>query len=112
MSQTISQQKVNAIIKTFIKKLADDHINVQSVFLFGSYAKKTQSRNSDVDICIISPQFKDRLSASSLLNRKFYHEYNIKSDHTFDLIGYNPREFTLDSPLVSEIKASGKKIVL
>lgn len=67
---------------------------------------------SDVDVCFISPQFKDRLSASSLLNLKFYHEYNIKNDRTFDLIGYPPREFTTDSPLVSEIKATGKKIAM
>lgn len=112
MAYQISQNKIKALIKIFVQKLADDGIFVNDAFLFGSYAKKKQTNASDVDICIISPQFKDRLSASSLLNRKFYHEYDIKSDRTFDLIGYPPHEFTPDSPLVSEIKATGEKIAM
>ena len=42
--------------KKFVLQLKNDGINVDSAFLFGSYAKGTQHKYSDIDVCIVSPK--------------------------------------------------------
>lgn len=50
---------------TDIKKIAIDYLNqvkndgipVTNAYLFGSYAKGSANRFSDIDICVISPKF-------------------------------------------------------
>lgn len=41
----------------FIIKLKNDGIPVQSAYLFGSYAKGTARKDSDIDVCVVSPAF-------------------------------------------------------
>ena len=46
--------KANAIIKArAYSKLVNAFINVERIILFGSYAKGTQRKNSDIDIAIV-----------------------------------------------------------
>lgn len=48
-----------------VKKIATDYVNqvqksgipVINAYLFGSYAKNTANKFSDIDICIVSPKF-------------------------------------------------------
>ena len=47
------------IIKKFIKLLKEENIVVEKVILFGSYAKGTYRADSDIDLAIISPNFKE-----------------------------------------------------
>lgn len=112
MAKTTSFKKVNAIIKNFAKKLQEeDLIPISELFLFGSYAKNKQKSKSDVDVCIVSPKFRDRISASSFLNQKFYREcYPNNTNLSFDIVGYPYKDFTADSPFVWEIRTTGKKI--
>ena|SRR3989344_4854890 len=111
MAKKFSQKEIDLVIKSFVRELRKkEALSVSGVFLFGSRAKKKSTVKSDVDLCIVSPKFKDRLSASSFLNRKFYHDYDIKTDLSFDIIGYPLKDFTRDSPLVSEIVKTGRKI--
>lgn len=51
--------KVITIIEEFIKLLEEDNIKIEKVILFGSYAKGTQRLDSDIDLAIISPDFKE-----------------------------------------------------
>ena len=112
MDKTTSLKKVNTIIKNFATKLQkEESIPISELFLFGSFAKKKQTSHSDVDVCIVSPKFKDRMSASSFLNQKFYHDYYPNNTKlSFDIIAYPDKDFIIDSPLVWEIKTTGKKI--
>jgi predicted nucleotidyltransferase len=48
-----------ALIETFVKSVEADNINVEKVILFGSYAKGNYNENSDIDLAIISPDFKE-----------------------------------------------------
>ena len=41
--------------KKFIGEVINSGINVVDAYLYGSYAKQTANVNSDVDICVISP---------------------------------------------------------
>ncbi len=46
-------------IKKFIKLLKEENITIEKVILFGSYAKGTSTKDSDIDLAIISPDFKE-----------------------------------------------------
>lgn len=44
-------------VKLFIKKLNDSGVPVDSAYLFGSYAKGSAGKNSDIDVCVVSSVF-------------------------------------------------------
>lgn len=46
------------LIENYIKLLQEDNIIIEKVILFGSYAKGTYRTDSDIDLAIISPNFK------------------------------------------------------
>lgn len=45
-------------IKRYIERISE-HYQVEAIILFGSYAKGTENEDSDIDIAIISSDFKD-----------------------------------------------------
>ena len=49
---------MNTIIE-FIDLLKEENIIVEKVILFGSYAKGTYREDSDIDLAIVSPNFKE-----------------------------------------------------
>ena len=46
-------------IKRFTKALAKDY-KISAVYLFGSHARNEAGKYSDIDICIVSPDFKNK----------------------------------------------------
>lgn len=81
---------------------------VNQAILFGSYAKGKQHRWSDIDLCIIS---------KDLAKKKYPWEYLWKMKPTemtsamLSPVGFTPKDFIDESPLVSEIKHTGIRIV-
>ena len=55
--RTINEDIMNSINK-FIEEIKK-HYNVDTIILFGSYAKGTENNDSDIDIAIISDDFED-----------------------------------------------------
>ena len=80
---------------------------VSQVYLFGSYAKNEQREWSDVDVCIISPKFK-KIDVLSYLWQKLRQE---DINNLIEPVGFHPDDFKDDeSPLIYEIKKTGKEI--
>lgn len=81
--------------KTIIKKLAvfkyklNKKINVQEVILFGSIAKGTAKKDSDIDLIIVSKSFKGTKFRYRPL--EIYDSWNI--NYPVDFICYTPEEF-------------------
>ena len=46
------EKEIAGLIKSFISELRKENIIVKKVFLFGSYARGTQRKDSDIDIAI------------------------------------------------------------
>lgn len=45
------------VAKKFVGQIQKAGYPVQSAFLFGSYAKNNARKDSDIDICVVSPKF-------------------------------------------------------
>jgi len=106
-------------LSTRAKKIAGDYvkslptwIKVERAFLFGSAARGNMSRHSDIDLIIISNQFKkmnliERLKfLSHLRSDKFIHV-------PMDILGYTKTEFdklTKVSDMFAEAKKEAVKI--
>ncbi|MDR4496461.1 MAG: nucleotidyltransferase domain-containing protein [Candidatus Scalindua sp.] len=53
----MAQNKVKEVIKFFEKSLRDSGLRVMKIILFGSYARKESTGESDIDIVIVSKDF-------------------------------------------------------
>lgn len=55
-------EEIRGIVNDFARRLKENHVEYDSLVLFGSYAKGNYHEDSDLDIAVISSQFgKDRL---------------------------------------------------
>ncbi|PIS29044.1 hypothetical protein COT42_06335 [Candidatus Saganbacteria bacterium CG08_land_8_20_14_0_20_45_16] len=106
---TIKEKK---IIKNAIEYIKEK-ISPDKIFLFGSYAKGTQCKNSDLDFLIIKetplPRFKRALSLYSTGKTK-----KIGANIGVDFIIYTPREYEAQkndlNSIAGEVRRSGKLV--
>jgi predicted nucleotidyltransferase len=74
------------ISKKYIEKVRQNGIPVLGSWLFGSYAKGTYHKDSDIDLAILLP--------GNLMS--------FDETHT-----YSPDDFLMNTPLVAQIKQDG-----
>lgn len=101
-------KKVKEEIEKYIKILEADKLPIKKVILFGSYAKDTQYKWSDIDLCVVSPKFKNALKALHYLGlkRKIF-----DTEYVIEPIGLSPEDFKDKySSLIQEIKKTGIEI--
>ena len=60
ISDWLKQTEIIELVKKFKDKL--NNINLNEIILFGSYAKNSQHENSDIDLIIVSDDFKGKKS--------------------------------------------------
>ena len=65
VKKAINTEIINSIEK-FIKEIKKKS-NVEAIILFGSYAKGTESEDSDIDIAIVSADFDDIYDCMAIL---------------------------------------------
>lgn len=99
-------KKVRNSIDSYIKILKEDELPIRHVFLFGSYARGTAKSWSDIDLCIISPRFKDPWAALQYLWSKRIEDEGT----TIEPIGFSPKDFSDGTPLIQEVKRFGIEI--
>ena len=58
MVERTIKQEIMETIKKYIEKISK-YYNIEAIILFGSYAKGNENEDSDIDIAIISSDFKD-----------------------------------------------------
>ena len=107
MAQKRIPKKAIAAIQDYVSTLKKDNLPIKQVILFGSFAKGRQTRGSDIDIRIISPKFKTPWQALQYLWLK----RAIKdTEFAIEPIGFSPKDFKQDTPVISEIKKNGVTI--
>jgi len=100
--------KVKKAVREYVAALKKE-IPVERVVLFGSRAKNSAGRESDIDLAIVSSVFgKNPQADGKYLIRKLW---EVKYSR-IDPIGYSPRDFraALPSPLLCEIRKHGREI--
>jgi len=95
-----------AAIRKFLDTLIAHNIHVESAYLFGSYAKGAESKWSDIDVAIVSPDFTDdRFEEGVRLMKLSSH-----IDSRIESVPFRPDNFSDDDPLAWEIKRNGIKM--
>lgn len=95
--------------KKFVVQLKNDGVKVDSAFLFGSHAKGTSHKDSDIDVCVVSSTFgKDYLDEMVDLRMKA-----LKIDIHIEPIPLTPKDLADPySSFSSEIRNTGVQITL
>ena|SRR3989344_4732034 len=71
-------KQIVKIAQDFVSKVKDRGILISGAYLFGSYAKNHPHWGSDIDVCIVSPQFgKDTIDEMVLL-AKIAHDLDLR----------------------------------
>lgn len=104
----MSNDQINKIAKQFVSSLQEQNIPIQEVYLFGSYAKGTTHKWSDIDIGVVSPSFGNDPIEERVILMRIGDKININIEpHPF-----SPEDFADEwNPLAREIKRTGIKIL-
>jgi len=101
--QNLVQEKVNR----FIFELQQIGIKVEEAILFGSYAKGTNNEWSDIDLAVVSKDFK----GIRLLDKEKMVSAISAVDYDISPLPYRPEDFTEDDLFVKEILKTGIRII-
>jgi uncharacterized protein len=83
------------------------HYHVDSAYIFGSYAKGTQNRWSDIDLAVVSPDFSDDLFEERISLMLLADDI----DERIEPKPFRPDSFNPIDPLVYEIQKHGVKLI-
>ena len=84
-----------------------EKLHLKGVYLFGSYAKGKQRDGSDIDMAIVSEEFRGRRDPYIYLARR---RRDIDLDRRIEAVGFHPRDFVWENPLAAEVKQHGIRI--
>ncbi len=108
----MSKRKTAIIKKTIVKLLEEKRISINKIVIFGSYLKSSFGEDSDIDIIVVSNDFRDkdifeRVELLSGLHREFVK--TIK--RPLDIMYYSDEEWEEGhSLIVNSAKMNGELI--
>ena len=104
----LEMEELERIIARYLTVVSRD-VKISDAFLFGSYARGQAKADSDIDLCVISPDFgKDDIEEGQYLFKK-----TIGVDSRIEPVGYSVKSFDREeSPLIAEIKKYGKRLAI
>jgi predicted nucleotidyltransferase len=90
------------ISKNYIRKVKESGIPILESWLFGSYAKGTYHKDSDIDLAIILPENQMSFDMDVRLMTLRKDEETIIETHT-----YSSQDFLINTPVIEQIKRYG-----
>jgi predicted nucleotidyltransferase len=107
MAKRATLNEVTKTVKNYLRLLKKEGVGVERGILFGSFAKGSAKDDSDIDLCVVAPEFgKDPVAETSRL--KFY-TWDI--DPCIEVVSYSPADLAVEEdPLAYEITKYGKEI--
>ena len=106
----LNTETVISIIKQYITDV-NKNLPVDKVFLYGSYAKGLQHKDSDVDICFFLKTFKSR-SRLDILTELFFLKIKYDKDILIEPNAFLVSELNNDNPFVKEVLRTGQEIII
>lgn len=100
--------KVLAIrkVKQYLNELNEHNINVEKLYLYGSYAKGNYHEFSDIDVIMISKDFEGKW----FVDRDRIVSLRRNIDVRIEPMPFRPEDFTDSDPLAVEVMATGEEI--
>jgi len=89
-------------------RLVSKEKRLLTVFVYGSHAKGSANKWSDIDLAVISNDFADDLFEERIRLMKLA----LEIDGRIEPVPFRPEDFNGADPLVDEIRKSGVQIVL
>ncbi len=98
---------ISSYIWGYLTTLEKQGVPIKNAYLFGSWAKGTEHKDSDIDIAIISPSFRTWERKTDKLSRAMRMDFSMIESH-----GFHPKQFNPQTnPVAYEIKKYGIKII-
>ncbi len=91
ISEKRSKEEIIREINIFLQELGK-HISIEEVYLFGSYVKDTWLKTSDIDLVIISSDFKN-MRYLERLELIYSVQWRLNLKHFIEVIPLTPEEF-------------------
>jgi uncharacterized protein len=98
--------ELEKIIRVFLDEVRKRY-RLDSAYLFGSYAKGTQNRWSDIDLAVVSTDFSEDLFEERMVLMLLAAEI----DERIEPKPFHPDTFKPIDPLVYEIQKHGVKLI-
>ncbi len=97
------------IIREYFKL---NNLNLKKIVLFGSHSAGSSNKSSDIDLAVISPDFKSKsLFEKAKMTGDLDWELVKKTDLSFDILYYSDDEWNnANSLILFEVKKNGKII--
>ena len=102
-------EKINDIVNKYITDVSK-HLKIDKAFIYGSYAKGSNTEYSDLDIAIFSDGFKNQSFVDAVaflfsIARKY-------KEICIEPVAFTRSDLSEDNPFVKEIINTGKEIIL
>ncbi len=107
MATKTIKKEIREIVQQYRLKVKNAGIPVEKMLIFGSYARGNARKDSDIDVCVVSPKFgKDDIAEIGELNFLRW-----KLDNRIEAHPVSSKDFaSTATPLISEIKKYGIEI--
>lgn len=109
MAEILNREQLYNIVQDYLSKLKQK-VNIDQVYLYGSYVKGNPSEWSDIDLYIISKDFPENY----LKGQNGYYLYTLLGNHDLrlEVIGVNPKllENPIEKSFFEEVKRTGQLV--
>lgn len=103
-----SKDQIEKIVRAYAKEVGKDY-HLAEVIVFGSYASGTAREESDIDVAVVSPDFRGKREMDIL---EFLSRKTINIDTSLEVLAFTPEELESPDPrsLPYLIKTKGMRI--
>jgi len=107
MAQKSTLAVVEKILREYAQLLREAGLNVERLIIYGSFAKGAPQEHSDIDVCVVSPDFGEDITSEMVRLNTLAH----RIDPRIEVVPYSPEDLAVEEdPLAYEIKKYGREI--
>ena len=104
--KTIDNKLITEIVQKYVEKICE-HYNVYAIILFGSYAKGTEHKDSDIDIAIITDDIENDIFEEELNLMRLRRKIDTRIEpHIIRIEDYKKA----NTPFIQEVINTGIKV--
>lgn len=108
----MAKREIIKIKEILIKLLQERGIHIEKIVVFGSYAKGKESKDSDIDLIIVSKDFRNKdIFERVELTRGIHGKLIEEVMKPFDIMYYSDREWKEGRSLIVNAAKEGGKII-